>query len=53
MKLCKCHGEPMWRNNSNGGWRCALRTERRNRRSELRQMRKQILEELSVRTQQS
>lgn len=29
MKLCGCHGLPMYRNNSVGGWRCAVKVRAR------------------------
>jgi len=44
--LCKCHKLPMWRNKSVGGWRCQVSTERRNRLSELRGLRKKVLRQL-------
>lgn len=28
---CACHGEPMYRNNSRGGWRCAVKVRGRQR----------------------
>lgn len=48
--LCKCHAKPMWKNKSIGGWRCAVKTYRRNyiadRRMDLRKERERILEKL-------
>lgn len=31
LRLCKCHGEPMYRNNSVGGWRCRVKVLQRQR----------------------
>ena len=30
QRLCKCHGEPMYRNGVKSPWRCAVRQQERN-----------------------
>jgi len=34
-RLCKCHGVWMYRNNSNGGWRCRVKVRDRQRGPDL------------------
>lgn len=61
--LCRCHGEPMYPNNSIGGWRCRVKVRTRQnpaerayyhagywakrRRRDLAAQRTQVLERLS------
>jgi hypothetical protein len=33
-RLCRCHGEPMYPNNSRGGWRCRVKVRERQNAAE-------------------
>lgn len=35
LKVCACHGEPMYRNNSSGGWRCRVKVRARQNPADL------------------
>lgn len=35
VRLCRCHGVEMYRNNSDGGWRCRVKVRERQRAADL------------------